>query len=123
MSIGLAGTEEMYWAVSEFNACAGIEITASHNPINYNGLKIVKSGSQPLGDQEDFQAIKALAENETWVENLSQGSIQDISKEARKKYVQRVLSFLDFRLEHLNLFHFLFGFFADFFNFIFLHFY
>ena len=50
ISIGLAGTEEMYWAVTEFNACAGIEITASHNPINYNGMKIVKSGSQPLDD-------------------------------------------------------------------------
>jgi len=95
MSIGMAGTEEMYWAVTQFNACAGIEITASHNPINYNGLKIVKSGSQPLDDQEDFQAIKVLAENETWVENLSKGSIQDISKEARKKYVQRALSFLN----------------------------
>ena len=99
MSLGLAGTEEMYWAVTEFNACAGIEITASHNPINYNGLKIVKSGSQPLDDQEDFQAIKLLAENETWVENLSKGSIQDISKEARKKYVWRTLSFLN----HSNL--------------------
>ena len=99
MSIGLAGTEEMYWAVTEFNACAGIEITASHNPINYNGLKIVKSGSQPLDDQENFQAIKTLAENQTWVENISKGSIQDISKEARKKYVRRVLSFLN----HSNL--------------------
>ena len=99
MSIGLAGTEEMYWAVTEFNAYAGIEITASHNPINYNGLKIVKSGSQPLDDLDDFQAIKLLAENETWVENLPKGSIQDISKEARKKYVQRVLSFLN----HSNL--------------------
>ena len=99
MSIGLAGTEEMYWAVTEFNACAGIEITASHNPINYNGLKIVKSGSQPLDDQEDFQVIKALAENQTWVRNLSKGSIKEISKDARKKYVRRVLSFLD----HSNL--------------------
>ena len=99
MSIDLAGTEEMYWAVTEFNACAGIEITASHNPINYNGMKIVKSGSQPLGDQEDFQAIKTLAENETWVENLPKGSIKDLSMEARKKYVQRVLSFLN----HSNL--------------------
>ena len=44
INIGLAGTEEMYWAVSEFKACAGIIITASHNPINYNGMKIVKSG-------------------------------------------------------------------------------
>ena len=99
MSIGLAGTEEMYWAVTEFNACAGIEITASHNPINYNGLKIVKSGSRPLDDKDDFQAIKTLAENQTWVENLPKGSIKDLSMEARKKYVQRVLSFLN----HSNL--------------------
>ena len=95
MWIDLTGTEELYWAVTEFNACAGIEITASHNPINYNGLKIVKAGSQPLDDQVDFQEIKALAENETWVKNISKGSIKDISKEARKKYVQRVLSFLN----------------------------
>ena len=47
INIGLAGTEEMYWAVSEFKACAGITITASHNPINFNGMKIVKSESQP----------------------------------------------------------------------------
>jgi len=99
MSIGLAGTEEMYWAVTEFNACAGIEITASHNPINYNGLKIVKSGSQPLNDKDDFQVIKLLAENQTWVENLSKGSVKDIPKEARKKYVKRALSFLN----HSNL--------------------
>ena len=99
LSIGLAGTEEMYWAVTEFNACAGIEITASHNPINYNGLKIVKSGSQPLDDKDDFQAIKTLAENQTWMENSSKGTVKDISKEARKKYVQRLLSFLS----HTNL--------------------
>ena len=41
LNIGLAGTEEMYAAVSEFGACAGIEVTASHNPINYNGMKIL----------------------------------------------------------------------------------
>ena len=57
-SIGLAGTEEMYWAVTEFNAFAGIEITALHNPNNHNCLKIVKSGSQPLDVLDDFQAIK-----------------------------------------------------------------
>ena len=52
----------MYWAVSEFGACAGIEITASHNPINYNGIKIVKSKSQPLNEETDFKVIKKLAE-------------------------------------------------------------
>jgi phosphomannomutase len=48
MNIGMAGTEEMYWAVTEFGACAGIEVTASHNPINYNGMKIVNR-SRVLG--------------------------------------------------------------------------
>ena len=95
MSIGLSGTEEMYWAVTEFGACAGIEITASHNPIKYNGLKIVKSRSQPLDNEEDFLVIKTLAENESWAENLSRGSILNISTEARKKYVKRVVSFLN----------------------------
>ena len=41
LDIGLAGTEEMYAAVTEFDACAGVEVTASHNPIDYNGMKIV----------------------------------------------------------------------------------
>ncbi len=48
LGIGLSGTEEMYWATTEFDACGGIEVTASHNSINYNGLKMVKSQSQPL---------------------------------------------------------------------------
>ena len=41
IDIGCCGTEEMYWAVSEFGACAGVEITASHNPIDYNGMKML----------------------------------------------------------------------------------
>ena len=52
LDIGLAGTEEVYAAVTEFDACAGIEVTASHNPIDYNGMKIVGRGSKPLSDQE-----------------------------------------------------------------------
>ena len=52
LDIGLSGTEEVYWSVSEFNACGGIMVTASHNPITYNGLKIVKSGSRPLEPTE-----------------------------------------------------------------------
>ena len=93
MLIGLAGTEKMYWVVTEFNACAGIEITASHNSINYNCLEIVKSGSQLLDDQQDFQAIKTLAENQTWIENLSKGYIQDISEKARKNTFSASLVF------------------------------
>ena len=89
LDLGLAGTEEMYWAVTHFGACAGVEVTASHNPINYNGLKIVKSGSRPLDDFEDFQMIKRLAEDDVWVNVPAVGGLEDISTEARAAYVDR----------------------------------
>ena len=89
MTIGMAGTEEMYWAVTEFGACAGIEVTASHNPINYNGIKIVKSQSRPLDDAGDFQVIKALAGSQEW-SSAEAGKEIDRSAEARKAYVDCV---------------------------------
>ena len=95
INIGMAGTEEMYWAVTEFSAWAGIEVTASHNPINFNGMKIVKSGSQPLDDAGDFQVIKALAGSQEWSSRAEVGKELDRSEVARKAYVDRVLSFVD----------------------------
>ena len=95
INIGLAGTEEMYWAVSEFGACAGVEITASHNPIDYNGIKIVKSKSQPLREEADFKAIKRLAEKAVFSSPRYRGNMTDRCVEARNKYVDRVLSFID----------------------------
>jgi phosphomannomutase len=95
LAIGMAGTEEMYWAVTEFGACGGIEVTASHNPIDYNGMKIVKSGSRPLDDALDFQPIRVLAEAGVWSEALSLGRVMDRSHDAREKYVSRVLSLVD----------------------------
>ena len=95
IDIGLAGTEEMYWAVSNFSASAGIMVTASHNPINYNGMKIVKSGSRPLDDYEDFKAIKNLAETEKWTKTDNKGSHLDYSDEARSDYVTKVMSFVN----------------------------
>ncbi len=95
LDIGLAGTEEMYWAVTEYKADAGIIVTASHNPINYNGMKIVKKGSKPLDDVLDFKVIKKIAENKNWTQNTQRGTISDITEEARAKYVSVVLKFID----------------------------
>ena len=97
LTIGMAGTEEMYWAVTEFGACGGIEVTASHNPIDYNGMKIVKSGSRPLDDALDFQPIRALAELGVWSGASSVGRVIDRTHDAREKYVSRVLSLVEVR--------------------------
>ena len=94
LDIGLAGTEEMYWATTEYDASGGIEITASHNPINFNGLKLVKFGSNPISKDELFQ-IKQLAEVTSFKKFKSHGVRTDISQDARVNYVEKVLSFAD----------------------------
>ena len=94
LEIGLGGTEEVYAAVTEFNACAGIEVTASHNPIDYNGMKIVGCCSKPLSYQQ-FEAIKNLAENCTFVEPLNKGAVFFKKEAARAAYIEKVLGFID----------------------------
>ena len=94
LDIGLAGTEEMYAAVTEFSVCAGVEITASHNPIDYNGMKIVGRGSQPLTEQE-FGLIKDLAEENSFSQPEQTGSVLDKKEVARAAYVKKVLGFVD----------------------------
>ena len=94
LGIGLAGTEEVYAAVPAFDACAGIEVTASHNPIDYNGMKIVGRGSQPLSEQE-FGLIKTLAEEGNFSQSQKTGVVFDKKEVARAAYVKKVLGFVD----------------------------
>ena len=60
--IGMAGTEEIYFATKHLGVDGGIEVTASHNPINYNGMKLVKAGSIPISGDTGLNAIKEKAE-------------------------------------------------------------
>ncbi len=60
--IGAAGTEEIYFATKHLEVDGGIEVTASHNPINYNGMKMVKAGSVPISGDTGLHAIKNAAE-------------------------------------------------------------
>ena len=94
LDIGLAGTEEVYASTSEFGACAGIEVTASHNPIDYNGMKIVGRGSKPLSNDE-FEAIKGLAEVSNFIQAVKKGVVRNKNEEARAAYVEKVLGFVD----------------------------
>ena len=96
LDIGLAGTEELYAVVSELGACAGIVITASHNPIEYNGMKIVKHGSQPLSEVE-FLSIKALAEKNSYFFSKRPGTVMNKRISARKSYIEKILGFVDLR--------------------------
>ena len=79
IDIGLCGTEEMYAAVSNYDACGGLIVTASHNPKNYNGLKMVKSNSQPLEPTREFRKIKQIAEQNSFSTNRPLGTVKNYS--------------------------------------------
>ncbi len=94
IDLGLCGTEEMYFATTLFDACGGIEVTASHNPMDYNGMKMVGRGSAPLDPETDMAAIRDLAESGAFAPARPGGRVIDAAK-TRRAYVERVLSFVD----------------------------
>jgi len=100
LEIGLCGTEEMYSAVVDYHADAGVMVTASHNPINYNGLKFVKSHSRPLDPKIDLPSLKDIAENAGWGVIKTKGEIIDISAVSRDAYIKRILKLVN--VKYLN---------------------
>jgi phosphomannomutase len=93
LDLGLCGTEEVYFATAHLGADLGICVTASHNPMDYNGMKLVKSGAAPL-TTEELAAIKTVAEAGPADVSDEGGTIEDASA-TRAAYVERVLSFVE----------------------------
>ncbi|MCH2076123.1 MAG: phosphomannomutase/phosphoglucomutase [Rhodobacteraceae bacterium] len=87
--IGFCGTEEIYFATEHLSCDAGIMVTASHNPINYNGMKLVGRGSAPLADH----TFKAIGEAIGVRVEASKGTIE--MADTRAAYVVRALSFAE----------------------------
>ncbi len=63
VDLGLTGTEEIYFATSHLKVDGGIQVTASHNPADYNGLKFVKEESRPISGDTGLFDIKQLAQD------------------------------------------------------------
>ncbi|WP_215397591.1 phosphomannomutase CpsG [Rheinheimera oceanensis] len=88
IDIGMTGTEEVYFATFHLGVDGGIEVTASHNPIDYNGMKLVQSGARPISGDSGLFAIQQLAE---------QGEFQQVAQKGT--YTKQ--SVLDAYIEHL----------------------
>lgn len=95
LDLGLSGTEEMYFATTQFAADGGICVTASHNPMDYNGMKLVRQGSAPLDAATGFARVRDLAEADAFGPPRAGGFVRDIGAEARAAYVAAVVSFVD----------------------------
>ncbi|MEY4695632.1 MAG: hypothetical protein RIT14_60 [Pseudomonadota bacterium] len=94
LDLGLCGTEEMYFATGHLQADGGICVTASHNPMDYNGMKMVRAGAAPLDAATGLAAIRALAESGAFAAPRPGGRRHD-ARATRAAYVDRVLSFVD----------------------------
>lgn len=89
IDIGQCGTEEVYFATSHLNASGGIMITASHNPEDYNGLKMVKSNAKPISSDTGLMDIKALLKNEEFITSEHKGNIQH--KHDKSDYINQLI--------------------------------
>lgn len=92
IDLGMTGTEEIYFAAFHLGVDGGIEVTASHNPIDFNGMKLVKRGAQPISGDTGLNDIKVLAESQAFTPAASQG--QKTQHNLRPAYVQHLLGYI-----------------------------
>lgn len=95
IDIGLTGTEEIYFATSYLGVDGGIEVTASHNPMEYNGMKLVRESSKPISGDTGLRHIQKLAEENTFatVSADSRGRYKTMSILA--PYIDKILSYVE----------------------------
>ncbi|UPR32777.1 phosphomannomutase CpsG [Vibrio crassostreae] len=100
IDLGMTGTEEVYFATRYLKAIGGIQITASHNPINYNGMKLVGVDASPISKNSGLDEIKRRIEelNQELNCNLpfvhAQPSNTSRSTSILAPYVEHLLSYI-----------------------------
>src|SRR6266511_4330982 len=92
VDLGLVGTEMVYFAVGELELEGGIAVTASHNPKEYTGMKIVRRGALPVGGDSGLLDIRTRAQGDPGPPKQG-GSIRE--EDIWPQFVERVLSFVE----------------------------
>ncbi|HEL3196700.1 TPA: phosphomannomutase [Stenotrophomonas maltophilia] len=93
IDIGLCGTEEVYFQTDHLGAAGGVMVTASHNPMDYNGMKLVKENARPISSDTGLFAISdAVAVDTSEAQPPRAGQTAQHDKSA---YIQHLLSYVD----------------------------
>jgi len=93
ISIGQCGTEEVYFATSHLGVDGGIAVTASHNPKDYNGMKLVREDSKPISADTGLFDIKRLAEKNHFTAPGQTGQMKQV--DTKPAYIQHLLEYID----------------------------
>ncbi|MCJ7592918.1 MAG: phosphomannomutase [Woeseiaceae bacterium] len=93
LDIGLVGTEMVYFATAHLGADGGIMITASHNPADYNGLKLVREEARPISADTGLQDIRRLAERDRRLRVNETGA--RTATDIFNTYIKHLLTYVD----------------------------
>ncbi len=93
LDIGLCGTEMVYFATSHLGVDGGIMVTASHNPADYNGLKIVREEAKPVSADTGLKDIRSLAERDRRAKAQESGSREHVN--VFEAYIEHILGYVD----------------------------
>ncbi len=93
--LGLATTPMVYFATAFLNADASVQITASHNPKEYNGLKISRKGALPVGGDTGLKDLEKLTKEGKVSVSEKRGTVKDYSY-VKDEYVAFLKKFKDF---------------------------
>jgi phosphomannomutase len=91
--IGMIGTEMLYFGVGELDLDGGVMVTASHNPKDYTGMKIVRRGALPVGGDSGLLEIRDRAQKIESPELVADAVTESV--DIYPAFVERVLSFID----------------------------
>jgi phosphomannomutase len=95
LDLGLVGTEMVYFAVGSLELEGGIMVTASHNPKEYTGLKLVRRGALPVGGDSGLLDLRDLIDSGDWNATGPDDRGEIREENIWPAYVERVLSFVD----------------------------
>ncbi|MBL4820809.1 MAG: phosphomannomutase [Gammaproteobacteria bacterium] len=93
INIGQCGTEEIYFATAHLKTDGGIVVTASHNPKDYNGMKLVREQSKPISGDTGLKEIQAIAESGEFSDVVEKGTVTQ--KDNSSAYIEHLLGYLD----------------------------
>lgn len=93
IDLGMTGTEEVYFAAFHLDVDGGIEVTASHNPIDFNGMKLVRRGAQPISGDTGLKDIQRLVEANVFAPVQERGSL--IRQSCQDAYIEHLLGYID----------------------------
>lgn len=92
IDLGMTGTEEVYFAAFHLDVQGGIEVTASHNPIDYNGMKLVRENARPIGMESGLREIRDLVESGNFKDITHIGKTRSLN--LLPEYVSHVTAYL-----------------------------